>query len=599
MKKYIFLLSVFFFIIPLNSEAQTIRKLEKQLKNASGLNEIKILDNLSEAYLDKDIEKSKSYAERALKKAKKISVPDYLYANLYNTLGAAYFYSGDYSESVKYYEYELKKTIHSSSKSEIAKAYYNIALIYDKSGNLRKAEKNFKKSIETAKAAKNNRLLIYNYKALTFLYEYSNRPEKALRYLKKYLSVKDKTFNMTQNVLRKKINTEKSLRTETEKVVKKLEKDTLKKAQEIEYLNVEKEIAEQLAQQEKEINEAKQKIQQAEIEKQKFRNYIMAGIIFVILIIGLIILRSFIQKKKMNKLLIDKNSEIQQQKEEIETQNGFLLQQKEEILTQKEELEFQKEIAEESNRQITSSINYASRIQFAMLHGESILEDTFNQYFILYKPRDIVSGDFYWIKKIRNYIVIVAADCTGHGVPGAFMSMLGISLLSEHVTSRHLDSPGEILDVLRKKIKVYLKQTGKFDETKDGMDMGLCLINTENLKAKYSGANNPMYLIRNKELTVFKPTRNPIGIYINEKPFENHTIQLEKNDSIYLFSDGYIDQFGGEKGGKLKSKKFKEILISASEKPMKNQKEILENTLTEWQGDYEQVDDILIMGVNI
>ncbi len=600
MKKLIFL-SLFLILVSSGTFAQSkkIINLEKQLKSSSGLPEIKILDKLSEIYLDSDIDKSIEYAEKALKKSKKIKTGNKILLNLYNTLGAAYFYRGDYKNSVKNYEEELKISKKSASKKNLAKAYYNIALLYQKSGRKGKAEKNFENSIEIAKKNKFKDLLAVNYRTLAEFYNFYGKKEEAFIYLKKYIMLRDAGFNTSQNILRKEIKEEKTLREETEKVVEILEEDTLKKAKEIEYLNIEKEIADKLVKQEREINESKQKIQEAEIEKQKFQNYVMIGVVIIVLIIGLIILRGFIQKKKTNKVLLNKNFEIQQQKEEIETQNGFLQQQKEEIITQNEDLEIQKAKIEDTHKQITDSINYASRIQKAMLHGESVLEDNFHQYFIIYKPRDVVSGDFYWIKKIRNYIAIVAADCTGHGVPGAFMSMLGISLLNEQVTSRRLDSPGEILDNLRKKIKIYLKQTGKSEETKDGMDMALCLINIENLKAKYSGAYNPLYIVRNNEIIEYKATRNPIGIYLKEKHFETQSIQLEKDDSIYLFSDGFVDQFGGEKGGKFKSKRFKKILLENTNNSMTEQKQNFENTLTNWQGDFEQVDDILFMGIKI
>lgn len=599
MKRKIFFILIFILTFPLYFFSQNVTELEMKLGLVSGLEKIKLLDQLSEIYLEKDLAKSINYAELAIKLSEKTKIPDKLKSDIYNTLGAAYYYSGDYDKSVKYYEDELASSMKSSSKVEIAKAYYNIALIYNKSNRNKKAENNFEKSIEIAKKIKHNTLLAYNYRALAALKEQIGNNAKAYEYLKQYIKIRDLSFSTTQNILRKEIKEEKILREETEKTVKVLEQDTLKKAQEIEYLNIEKEIAEKIAQQEREINESKQQLQQAQIERQKIMSYIMIGIIVFVVLIGLIILRSYLQKKKTNRMLVNKNFEIQQQKEEIETQNGLLQQQKEEIIAQNEELEFQKLKMVETHQHITDSINYASRIQTAMLHGESILGSAFNQYFIIYKPRDIVSGDFYWVRQIRNYIVIVAADCTGHGVPGAFMSMLGISLLNEYVTSRRLDSPGEILDTLRKKVKIYLKQTGEFEETKDGMDMALCLINTENLKAKYSGANNPLFLIRKGELVEYKATRNPIGIYLKEKNFETQEFQLEKGDSLYLFSDGFIDQFGGEKGGKLKSKKFKEILILNFEKPMEEQKQILDDTITQWQGEYEQVDDMLIMGIKI
>jgi len=592
LKNYIKIV-LFFLLILLYTAAfsQNITQLEEQLKSSSGIEEIKIIIELSELYLDINPEKSIELCKTSLKLAKDNPISDKLKIEIYNIFGAAYYYSSNYRKSVKYYEKELSLTKKTTSNSEIAKSYYNIALLYSKSAKKNKAEKNFIKSIEYAKKANNITILTYNYKALSSLKELNGNNSKALEYLKEYLKIKNINFNKKQNVLRKKIKKEKVLRKKTELVVTKLEKDTLKKAEEIEYLNIEKEIAEKLAKQEQEINEtrqkineAKQKIQNAEIEKQKMRNYILIGIAGVILILGIIILKSYIRKRKANVLLLNKNFEIQQQKEEIETQNGLLQSQKEKI--------------ERSHTEITQSINYASRIQTAMLHGEEILNEKFNQYFIFFKPKDVVSGDFFWIKQIGKNIIIVTADCTGHGVPGAFMSMLGISLLNE-ISSKQSNNPGEILDTLRTKIKLHLKQTGEYNEQKDGMDMALCIINTENLKAKFAGANNPLYIIRNKEFTEYKATRNPIGIYLKEKHFETQNIQLQKDDLLYMSSDGYIDQFGGEKGGKFKSKQFKQLLIDNSEYSMEKQKSILENTLRLWQGKFDQVDDILITGIKI
>jgi len=216
-----------------------------------------------------------------------------------------------------------------------------------------------------------------------------------------------------------------------------------------------------------------------------------------------------------------------------------------------------------------------------------------------FKPRDIVSGDFYWFKQIGNYTVYAAADCTGHGVPGAFMSMLGISFLNEIVTKTRFDKPSDILDKLRKKVKTSLRQTGKDNESKDGMDIALCIIDNEKLILEYAGAYNPAYIIRKGELHELKATRNPIGIYFKEKPFENHEFQLQKDDIIYTFSDGYVDQFGGENISKFKSKNFISLLLEISDKPMPEQKHILDEIILKWKGKLEQTDDIIVFGVKI
>ncbi len=280
---------------------------------------------------------------------------------------------------------------------------------------------------------------------------------------------------------------------------------------------------------------------------------------------------------------------LQKDKEHLE---GIVRERTAEITHQKEEIE-------EKNHHITSSIEYASRIQQALLPPEELITEYLPDHFILYKPRDIVSGDFYWLKQIDNYTVYAAADCTGHGDPGAFMSMLGISFLNEIVSKLHVNKPSEILNELRKKIKSSLRQTGKDNESKDGMDIAVCVIDNKRMILNYAGAYNPLFIIRKGELKEIKATRNPIGIYLKEVPFENHELKLEKGDVLYTFSDGFVDQFGGEKQSKFKSQNFKKILLEIYDKPMEEQKTILDKTIIQWQGDAEQTDDIVIFGVRI
>ena len=295
----------------------------------------------------------------------------------------------------------------------------------------------------------------------------------------------------------------------------------------------------------------------------------------------------------------ERTAEIIQQKEEIQAQADNLLQANNEITEKNEILRKQKNEIEEKNQHITSSIEYASRIQNAVLPPKELIRKHLPEYFILFKPRDIVSGDFYWLKQIGSHTVYAAADCTGHGVPGAFMSMLGISFLNEIVNKTRFDKPAEILGKLRKKVKSSLRQTGKDNESKDGMDIALCIIDNENMILEYAGAYNPAYIIRKGVLHELKATRNPIGIYLKEKDFENHSFKLEKNDIIYTFSDGYVDQFGGEDNSKFKTKNFKKLLIEIYDKPMQEQKKILEGVFLKWKGNTEQTDDIIIFGVKV
>jgi len=263
-------------------------------------------------------------------------------------------------------------------------------------------------------------------------------------------------------------------------------------------------------------------------------------------------------------------------------------------------LEEQKNEIEFSHQQITDSINYANRIQGALLPDANILKTTLKDNFVLFKPRDIVSGDFYWIKQIKNQLIVVVADCTGHGVPGAFMSLLGISFLTDIMSREIVPNAAEILEKMRQMVKSSLKQDNSEKTTKDGMDMSLCIINTDSLEMQFAGANMPLYLIRKGNLEIFKGTNNPIGIYLKEKPFENQHIQLMPDDNIYLFSDGYIDQFGGKQGGKFKPIHFREALLAIYQSDMKYQKQLLEEIFMEWKKSIQdQTDDVLVFGMRI
>ncbi|MCF6366422.1 MAG: SpoIIE family protein phosphatase [Bacteroidales bacterium] len=281
----------------------------------------------------------------------------------------------------------------------------------------------------------------------------------------------------------------------------------------------------------------------------------------------------------------------------------------EEIEESKEEIESQRDVLYKQKKEIIDSINYAERIQSAVLPSAELMNDVVKDHFVFFKPRDIVSGDFYWVKKIRTFSFIVAADCTGHGVPGAFMSMLGSSFLNEIVTSRTLDSAGEVLNRLRNKVKKSLHQKGAEGEQKDGMDISLLIIDWETLELQFAGAYNSLYIVRkngeqtneeaNYEFIKLKADRQPIGIYIHEKDFTNHSFQLQKGDTIYALSDGYVDQFGGDTGGKFKSGRFQKLLLSFQDKSMEEQKHILGRTFTKWKRDIEQIDDVLIIGMRI
>jgi len=257
-------------------------------------------------------------------------------------------------------------------------------------------------------------------------------------------------------------------------------------------------------------------------------------------------------------------------------------------------------VIEEKNKDIMDSIKYAKRIQDAILPTEKLLKESLDGSFILFKPKDIVSGDFYWVEKKDGKIIVAAVDCTGHGVPGAFMSMIGNALLNEIVKEHGITQPDEILNHLRDGVISALKQKGEEGDTKDGMDIALCTYDLGSMNLNYAGANNPLYLIRNNELLEEKPDKQPIGYFLDElTPFTNVNLEIKKGDTIYIFSDGYADQFGGPKGKKFKYRPFKELLLSLQGTPMKEQRDVLDKTIEDWKGELEQIDDICILGVKI
>jgi serine phosphatase RsbU (regulator of sigma subunit) len=363
---------------------------------------------------------------------------------------------------------------------------------------------------------------------------------------------------------------------------------------EIQQKNLEEKIA-TLKQQETEINTQKNEIKKRKEEMQK-QEEILAG-----------------QKKS-----------IVEQEEKIESQKSILSEQLSLIQTQKlilfliaalllvivgfglvlyrnykEKKQINKQL-EKQNIAITDSITYAKRIQQATLVSNEYLDKVFSEYFVLLKPRDIVSGDFYWAYETPDKLktIFAVVDCTGHGVPGAFMSMIGNSLLNEVVSENKITEADKILDHLKQRIIQALKQTGAEDETKDSMDLSLCVWNKNTHVLDFSGAYNPIYLVRNGELTEYKANRQTVGFQLGKnEPFIKHSIKIENNDSVYLFSDGYADQKGGEKGRKFYYSSLKEIIKKAAGKEMAEQRTIIKDAFYQWKGDFAQLDDVCIMGV--
>ena len=293
--------------------------------------------------------------------------------------------------------------------------------------------------------------------------------------------------------------------------------------------------------------------------------------------------------------------------EKVKERTREVVEQKEEIEAQKEEIEAQLDLATlqrdtitKQKDQILDSIHYAERIQSAILPPLNLLDDYLSDHFVLFKPRDIVSGDYYWAREKDQKLLVAIADCTGHGVPGGFLSMLGISSMNEIVNRSFELDPGTILEQLREVVIASMHQTGSKGEAQDGIEIALCIIDMKKKVLDFAGANRPLYLVRDGAVQHFRPDRMPIGIYEQEAvPFTNHSIKLKKGDSIYLFSDGYVDQLGGPRRKTYRAINFRKVLLGFQDQPMERQKAILLENMARWQGEVEQIDDVLVMGLRI
>ena len=428
-------------------------------------------------------------------------------------------------------------------KLMVSQSLNNIGLFYQSQSDFDNAIDYHLRSIEVAKEINAKSELVDAYMAIAETYGLKKNYQKAYEYQQLYSHERDNLLNE-----------------ESSKQVAAMEAkyQNEKNEKEITILTNENEV--------KELEMSKQKTQ---------RNALVGGLLFI-LAVAFLLYNRYRVKQRANKLL-------KLQKNEIEKQNT--------------ELEEHRRNLTEKNKNITDSINYAMRIQASIMPSEAKFKKMLQDSFIFYKPKDIVSGDFYWVEQVNELILFAAVDCTGHGVPGALVSVVGMNLLNQAVLEKGITNPAHILQHLDQGVHHTLSQHG----STDGMDLALCSINLNTNELQYAGAHNPIYYVRNGKLIEHKGDNIFIGNNFEEKnkAFTSHSIQLEKGDCLYLFSDGYADQFGGPKGKKFKYKALQKLLLSIQEKPMQQQKEILNSALAEWQGDLEQVDDICVIGVRI
>jgi len=467
-------------------------------------------------------------------------------SSCYNNIGSVYHNQGSYNQAIEHYQKALKIREELGDKNGIAMIYGNIASLSvalsdsaaltenQKIKYLNKAVEYGNKAIELAKEIK---AIPWENKAANTLmnaYKKLGRYKDAIKYAEIFITTKDSMFSEEKT----KALAEMGAKYETEK--KQLQIEKMEKQKELDNKTIE--------------------VQKAENRKQLI--IIISAIIgfIIVLVFSIILLRMFSQKRKANILLAEQKAEI-----------------------------------EEKNRDIMDSITYAKRIQSAILPPQKLVKEYLKNSFILYKPKDIVAGDFYWMEHKDGKILFAAADCTGHGVPGAMVSVVCNNGLNRSVREHGLTVPGKILDKTR---EIVIQEFEKSEEeVKDGMDIAICSL--EGNRLQYAGAHNPLWIIRNGEILEIKADRQPIGKSRISEPFTTHTVQLEKGDTLYIFSDGYVDQFGGEKGKKFKSKAFKELLISIQDRPMEEQRILIDDTFENWRGELEQIDDVCVIGVKI
>lgn len=506
-------------------------------------------------------------------------------------IGNVYSDRGEFETALKYYLLSIKEKEKLNDKDGLSFEYANIGQTLSDLKKYKEAIKYLEKGYSVSTEIQSLDGISENAQYLSEAYDKSGDKSKALFYFKIFKQYNDSIYNAdnTEERTQLMLNYEFNKKEERSKISQ-ARKDALK---------------------------------EEELKRQRFMVYLSIVVLLLVAVFTYFLFRANSKNKKANVLLSS-------QKEQIEQTNEELNQQNEEIAAQRDEIENQKSKVEIQHQEIKDSILYAKRIQQALLTSEGYVTQFLPEYFVLFKPKDVVSGDFYWFygnpkpEEIKNdSVYISAADCTGHGVPGAFMSMMGINFLNEIVVEKKISAPDEILNELRKMIISALNPKGSGVESKDGMDIVLCNLNTTTLEINFASANNPLYIVREfagsvvqsdksvslsqklsnsktYELTEYKADKFPVGKYNDiEKSFTLQTVQLQKNDQVYLFSDGFADQFGGSNNKKFKYKQLQDLLLMIADMPLTNQKEILNGTFENWRGDNEQVDDVLIIGIRV
>ncbi len=515
------------------------------------------------------------YYSKSLEANKKIDSQKGI-AISYNALGKIHLYNGEVEKAYNLFNQALSIDKKLGDKKFIADSYINISRALIKLNKLDKAEECANNGISIAKEIGSITHTQWAYENLSKIYSKRNKPDTAFSLYKRASLFKDSLIN------------EKNARAIA--------------MMEVMFETEKKEAEIQLLRQTKKINEK-------ELARQKvIRNFYLFGFVFAIILL-LSVIYALNVKRKANKVLAA-------QKEEIEKSHSQLSIQQEEIIKQKEEIEKQRNNIEQKNThlenayrviegyisKITDSIRYAERIQTAILPPLSMAEQYFTDSFYLYKPKDFVSGDFYWLTNKDNMLIIAAADCTGHGVPGAFMSIIGMDLLSQAVNQQNITEPAQILDFLNIELRNKLRKEEQEELIlKDSMDIAIIKMDIGQRTLQYSGALIPITIIRNGEIISHKPDFRSIGTSAKlfNRPFSQMPIELEKGDWIYLYTDGFMDQFGGNEKKKYNRRRFYKTLTNIYKSSGEEQKTELNRIFSEWKGNNEQIDDVLVLGLKV
>lgn len=549
-------------------------KIFEEIADKKGIS--KALNNIGIIYnYQGENDKALEYYLKALKMMKETGDKKGMSMAL-NNVGIVYKKEQNYSKALYYYSEALRMRQELGDQQAIAASYGNIGNMYDLTGDYDKAKDFHLKSLKIREAINDKNGIASSYINLSRLSQIQKKFPEGIDYANKSLKLAGEIGSL-------------ALAEEAHDALYGLYEALGDKGKALEhykmYIAVRDSIFneenteqatraemnfefEQQQQKEKLLQEKKDALHNEEMKRQRWVIYFMSGGLLLVIAFLFVILNNYRQKQKANRLLEEKNS-----------------------------------IIEEKNKNITDSINYARRIQNAILPDIDEIYKKLKQSFILYRPKDIVSGDFYYYAEAKKKIIIAAADCTGHGVPGAFMSMIGNDALNEIIVGKGIVTPGEILSKLHDSVRIALKQDTSKTETSDGMDVALCAIDLSTNSIEYAGALRNLYICRkgSDELEIIEANKQSIGGLKSDekKEFANQKIQLSAGDSFYMFSDGYADQFGGKEGKKFMMKRMKDLILSIKNKNMKEQEIALNEAIDRWKGDREQVDDILIIGIRL